>query len=69
MLGLCLKEFVEMVEEKQKDPAVSLPMKEALLKLEVGLRAVEVIELREKLNEKITQQFNKDESDENKKTS
>lgn len=61
--------MADMVDKKIKDPETSLDMKDALLKLELGLRSVEVVELRQKLTQQV-QKFNRDMgADESKKTS
>jgi len=64
MLGICLHEMAEMIDEKIKDKNTSLKMKEALFKLELGLRSVEVVQLQEKVAEKTKELEN-----ESKKTS
>ena len=52
MLNLDYDELYEAAEEKIHDKTVSTKMKEALIKLQIGMLAVQVCEFSEKLSEK-----------------
>ena len=49
MFGLDYKDLYHRIEHQMKERDVSVEMKSALLELEIGLRKVEYVEIKERL--------------------